>query len=46
MAAPFFNEQNEVEGCVCFIYLKSVAANQDKIEELNESYAYVTFGIF
>ena len=26
------NEDNEVEGCVCFIYLKSIADNKNKVE--------------
>ena len=45
MAAPFFNEQNEVEGCVCFIYLKSVAANQDNIEELKQTLMHMSHSV-
>tara|TARA_Y100000991_G_C21974665_1_gene351510 strand:- start:4197 stop:5018 length:822 start_codon:yes stop_codon:yes gene_type:complete len=37
MAAPFFNENNEVEGCVCFIYLKSIADNKNKVERLKQT---------
>ena len=37
MAAPFFNEHNELEGCVCFIYLKSIADNKSKIEGLKQT---------
>ena len=37
MAAPFFNENSEVEGCVCFIYLKSIADNKSKIDGLKQT---------
>ena len=37
MSAPFFNEDNEVEGCVCFIYLKSIADNKNKVERLKQT---------
>lgn len=37
MSAPFFNENNEVEGCVCFIFLKSIADNKSKVENLKQT---------
>ena len=37
MAAPFFNENNELEGCVCFIFLKSITDSKSKIESLKQT---------
>ena len=37
MAAPLFDEQDNAVGCVCFVYLNSLASNDAALEELKQN---------
>jgi len=45
IAAPLFDENDNVTGCVCFVYLNNLASNEKALEELKQNLMLMSHSI-
>lgn len=45
MAAPIFDNQNNIAGCVCFVYLSNLANDESSCEELKQNLMLMSHNI-